>query len=100
VSIRVECDPDAFNDVLIYMYSASLSYSKFRNIASSTTHSEVFLTFWPFEQGRLSIRPEHAVELLWISLHYEMEALARVYTTFLEQVNDSEHETGVMLLMQ
>ena len=40
------------------------------------------------------------MELLWISLHYEMEALARVYTTFLEQVNDSEHETGVMLLMQ
>jgi hypothetical protein len=38
VSIRVECDPDAFNDVLIYMYS-----------------------------GRLSVRPEHAVELLWVS---------------------------------
>jgi len=56
VSIRVECDPDAFNDVLIYMYS-----------------------------GRLSVRPEHAVELLWVSLHYEMEALARVYTSFLEQ---------------
>ena len=44
-------------DVLIYMYS-----------------------------GRLSIRPEHAVELLGVSLHYEMEALARVYTSFLEQV--------------
>ena len=57
VSIRVECEPDAFNDVLIYMYS-----------------------------GRLSIRPEHAVELLGVSLHYEMEALARVYTSFLEQV--------------
>ena len=56
VSIRVECDPDAFNDVLLYMYS-----------------------------GRLTLRPEHAVELLWVSLHYEIDALARVYTSFLEQ---------------
>jgi hypothetical protein len=27
------------------------------------------------------------VELLWVALHYEMEALARVYTSFLEQVS-------------
>jgi hypothetical protein len=31
-------------------------------------------------------KTEYAVELLWVALHYEMEALARVYTSFLEQV--------------
>ena len=47
VSIRVECDPEAFNDVLIYMYS-----------------------------GRLTVRPEYAVELLWVSLHYGLSRFA------------------------
>eukprot|EP00292_Cryptomonas_paramecium_P010419 CAMPEP_0113709734 /NCGR_PEP_ID=MMETSP0038_2-20120614/29744_1 /TAXON_ID=2898 /ORGANISM="Cryptomonas paramecium" /LENGTH=262 /DNA_ID=CAMNT_0000635669 /DNA_START=12 /DNA_END=797 /DNA_ORIENTATION=+ /assembly_acc=CAM_ASM_000170 len=54
-SLRVECDPEAFGDVITFLYS-----------------------------GRARVRPEYAMELLGVSLRYEIEALVRLYSAFFD----------------
>jgi hypothetical protein len=55
ISLRVECDPDAFSDITNYLYT-----------------------------GRLNIRPEHAIEALSVCTYYQIEALVRAYSIFSE----------------
>jgi hypothetical protein len=79
VSLRVECDPDAFNDVITYMC---------RNLPNTPGQEEacsLALTCLIGRYcGRISVRAEHAVELLSICLHYEIEPLSRLFSQYLD----------------
>jgi hypothetical protein len=55
ISMRVECDPDAWSDIQTYMYT-----------------------------GRLNVRPEHAIEALSVCTYYQIEPLVRAYSIFSE----------------
>ncbi|EKX46053.1 hypothetical protein GUITHDRAFT_138531 [Guillardia theta CCMP2712] len=66
-TLRVECDPDAFNDIILYVYT-----------------------------GRTQVRPDHAVEILNVAQHYEIDALVRLYFNFLENYISVETVNSVL----
>ena len=55
ISMRVECDPDAWSDIQTYLYT-----------------------------GRLNVRPEHAIEALSVCTYYQIEPLVRAYSLYSE----------------
>ncbi len=67
--MRVECDPDAFNDILTYAYTGKV-------LAIVLIEDVIRSRGGLLTRGRqVEVRPEHAVELLSICIQYQIEGV-------------------------